>query len=330
MLRKVNVSVAAVSEFRPADFEISDPTRGHLESAVPKNTRRAYKWAWARFTAWCDHQGRTALPCSTETLTEHVTHLRDIEAAPATIDQALGVILAEHNGVHAVLPRTEDARSSLRGYRRQLAEDGWTPREATPFTPDTLGQAVAAMDLSTLKGLRDQFLLVLGFMMMARRSELAALTLADVTDGPDGLDVNVRWSKTDKLSRGRLVSIPPQADPALDPVRLFRASRGELGDDVHAALLRHFDLRGRLAGPLSATGVNYVVRAAVRRAEIPEAGRYTAHSLRAGGLTDALRRGVPLGIAARHGGWNPESPTVLRYARVADRWRDNAMRDVFA
>lgn len=321
------MSVATATGNGAADFALSDATRDHLEKAVPENTRRAYTWAWGRFTSWCGEQGRAPLPCSTETLTEHVTYLRGDGARPATIDQAIGVILAEHNKVDAVLPRTKDARLSLRGYRRELAEDGWTPKQATPFTRDSLTQAIAALDRDTLRGRRDHVLLVLGFEMMARRSELAGLSMTDVVDGPDGLDVHIRWSKTDKQSEGRVVALPPQKDLVLDPVRLFRAWRDERGDD--GALLCHLDLRGQAGGRLSGAGVNHAVRAAVKRAGLVDPDRYTAHSLRAGGLTDALRRGVLLGIAARHGGWDPESPTVLRYARAADRWRDNAMAGAF-
>lgn len=326
-IRKVNVSVALATVSGAADFDLSDATREHLENAVPENTRRAYTWAWGRFTSWCDEHRRAALPCSTETLTEHVTYLRDSGARPATIDQALGVILAEHHRADAVLPRTKDARASLRGYRRWLAEDGWTPRQATPFTEDSLKQTIAALDPATIRGRRDHVLLVLGFEMMARRSELAGLSMADVVDGTSGLDVHVRWSKTDKQSEGRVVALPPQKDALMDPVRLLRAWREERNGD--GPLLCHLDLGGYVGGRLSGAGVNHAVRAAVKRAGLAEPDGYTAHSLRAGGLTDALHRGVLLGIAARHGGWNPESPTVLRYARAADRWRDNAMTGAF-
>ncbi|CAA9364922.1 MAG: hypothetical protein AVDCRST_MAG68-5094 [uncultured Gemmatimonadetes bacterium] len=321
------MSVAREVDRGGADFAVSAATQAHLDEAVPENTRRAYRWAWGRFTVWCQEVGRTALPCSAETLVEHVTHLRALGAKPATIDQAIGVILAEHNRVDAVLPRTKAARDSLRGYRRQLAEEGWTPKQATPFTEDSLRQTIAALDPATLRGRRDHLLLVFGFEMMARRSELAALAMADVVDGPEGLEVRVRWSKTDKQSQGRVVALPAQKDAALDPVRLFRAWRAERGDE--GPLLCHLDLNGRVGGRLTGAGVNHAVRAAVKRAGLPDPDTYTAHSLRAGGLTDALRRGVLLGIAARHGGWDPESPTVLRYARAADRWRDNAMAGAF-
>lgn len=322
------MSVATEAERKAADFAVSAITQDHLDKAVPESTRRAYAWAWGRFAAWCKKSGRTALPCSAETLTEHVTHLRALGAKPATIDQAIGVILAEHKRDGGVLPLTGDARKSLRGYRRELAEQGWAAKQATPFTKDSLKQTIAALDPATLRGRRDHLLLVFGFEMMARRSELAALSMSDVVDGAEGLEVRVRWSKTDKQSQGRAVALPRQKDAVLDPVRLFRAWRDEHGLD--GPLLCHLDLNGRIGGRLTGAGVNHAVRAAVKRANLSNMKTYTAHSLRAGGLTDALRRGVLLGIAARHGGWDPESPTVLRYARAADRWRDNAMQGAFS
>lgn len=321
------MSVTTTAQWTSADRALSGTTQRWLDEAAPVNTRRAYDWAWGRFTAWCTATGRTALPATAETLTEHVARLRSAGAAPATIDQAIGVILAIHARNKATKPDTEHARDLLRGYRRQLAEDGFTQRQATPFTADSLRQTIAALDLATTMGRRDQLLLLLGFTMMARRSELAALRIDDVQDGPDGLDVTVRTSKTDHDSQGRVVSLPPLPDQLVDPVRLFRVWR-----DEHPAgpLLHHLDLAGDAAGRITGHGVNHAVRAAVARAGLADADRYTAHSLRSGGLTDALRRQVPLGIAARHGGWNPESPTVLRYARVADRWRDNAMSGAFS
>jgi integrase len=321
------VSAAATAEWTSADHALSDTTLRWVDEATPANTRRAYDWAWKRFAEWCAVTGRTPLPATAETLTEHVASLRAGLASPATIDQAIGVILAIHGREKAQKPDTEQARDILRGYRRALAEDGWAQRQAVPFTRDTLHQTVSALDLSTPLGRRDQVMLVLGFMMMARRSELAALTVADLVDSPDGLDIAVRSSKTDKQSRGRVVALPPQDLAELDPVRLVRAW---CRDHRGGPLLGHGDLSGSLESGITGHGINHAVRAAVRRADLPESGRYTAHSLRAGGLTDALRRHVPLSIAARHGGWDPESPTVLRYARAADRWRDNAMAGAFS
>lgn len=317
---------APIDSWTAADHALSATTRQWLSEAVPPNTRRAYDWAWSRFLAECAATGRCPLPAAPETVAEHIASLRAELAAPATLDQALGVIGSMHRKAGLRRPDTEQARALVRGYRRSLAEQGVGPRQAPPMTRDVLRQVVDALDLTTVLGQRDRLMLVLGWQMMARRSELAALRCADVVETDRGVDVRVRTSKTDKESRGRAVALPAQKDPSFDLVRLVRAWRSADGDDP---LLCRLDLRGCPAGPISGHGVNHALRAAVRRAGIAEPESYTAHSLRAGGLTDALLRGVPVSIAARHGGWSPESPTVLSYARAADRWRDNPMAGAF-
>ncbi|NED50654.1 integrase, partial [Micromonospora aurantiaca] len=61
---------------------------------------------------------------------------------------------------------------------------------------------VSTCDPETPKGARDRALLLLGFNMMARRSELAALDLADITEHEEGLLVRIRRSKTDQAAAG--------------------------------------------------------------------------------------------------------------------------------
>lgn len=316
-----------ISPWTSDDLVLSATTRRWLSEAVPANTRRAYEWAWNRFASWCQDVGRCPLPATAETVAEHMAALRMELASPATLDQALGVIGSMHRKAGHQRPDTEQARALVRGYRRELAKAGIGPRQAPPFTRDTLLQVVASLDVAKPIGRRDRVLLVLGFLMMARRSELAALRFADVVEQDEGLDVTVRTSKTDKDSVGRLVSLPAQKNPALDPARLVREWRDEVGPD--GPLLQRLDLSGRPAGAISGHGVNHAVHMAAWRAGVGAKGYYTAHSLRAGGLTDALQRGVPVGIAARHGGWDPKSPVVMTYARLADRWRDNAMTGAF-
>lgn len=313
-------------DWTPADRSLTAETRALLDGATPENTRRAYDWAWNRFTGWCEKNGRTPLPATAETVTEHVAALRAKLAAPSTMEQALGVIGSTHRRHGYRRPETDDARTIVRSYRRELAEDGVGPRQAPPLTRDALQQIVSALDVSKPIGRRDRVMLVLGFMMMARRSELAALRFADAVECSQGLDVTVRTSKTDHESRGRQVALPRHKDPALDPVRLVKAWRDEVGPD--GPLIQRLSLDGRPAGPITGHGVNHAVHMAALRVGLGDVG-YTAHSLRAGGLTDALLRGVPVGIAARHGGWDPKSPVVMTYARLADRWTHNAMRGVF-
>ncbi len=65
---------------------------------------------------------------------------------------------------------------------------------------------------------RDMALLLMGFAGAHRRSELVALTLADVTLHPtDGLHVRLRTSKTDQEARGTVKALPYGRDPVTCP-----------------------------------------------------------------------------------------------------------------
>lgn len=298
-------------------------------------TRRARAYVLGRFTAWCGENGRVALPATGPTLADYVTFQAEaLDRSPASIEQAIGLIRGEHrrNG-YPDQPDTNLALRALKRHKQIRAAERRGQKQAPPLDKTGLLAMIEAGELCSVRGRRDQVLLLLGWMMMARRSELVAIEHRDITVTLDGLDVWVPTSKTDQDGRGRTSSLPPQSIAEADPVRVYAAWRQTLQQ-----LDRYTDAGPLLWGvtkgdrvsrtSLSGHGVNRIVRTAALRAGLPDADQYTAHSLRAGGLVDALARGIPPGIAARHGGWDPESPMIGRYARMANRWRDNAMRAV--
>lgn len=340
------LAAAEPSIYTDADFRMSDLTMQRLAEAVPYNTRIAYRWIWegakpdkatpeppAGFVGWCRDQDRVPLPATSETLAEYVSNMISAKRSPATISQHVGCIrrmhrLAERSGQ----PDTARALELLRGYKRKRAEDGAEEDEALPLLPDEMLRMIATLNLDSVLGQRDQLVIVLGFALMARRSELAALRIADVTETRQGIVVRIRTSKTDKNSEGAKVAVPPADDPLIDPVGLSRAWKDLLAARgiTSGHLVRAVDRHGNPAGPIKPALVGDIVRRLARKATLPDASEYSAHSLRAGGLTAALQAGVPVGIAARHGRWSPTSPVVMKYARTADRWRDNAMRNVLS
>ncbi|GLX99599.1 hypothetical protein Hesp01_75490 [Herbidospora sp. NBRC 101105] len=200
---------------------------------------------------------------------------------------------------------------------------------------------IDACDLTTVIGLRDRLLLVLGLALMGRRSELVALHRADVREVPDGLEVRIATSKTDKDSAGQIVAIPRGSHPLTDPVAAWQdwlqaldqaEQHGHDGASDAAPgggrLLRRIDRHGTIGPSLTGESVNTIVGDLAVRAGVPNAETVTAHSLRAGGATVAYAAGVPVSVIAAHGRWAPNSPVVLGYIRAVDRWRDNAMRNV--
>lgn len=321
----------ALAPLTDANLELSERTKTRILDSVPENTRRAYRRQWATFTAWCERHGRRSLPATGETLAEYVAELVDAERGPATIEQAIAAIRTMHRDAgHEAQPNTAGARRILRGYRRERAQAGQRAHQAPPITLKTLRRMIEATDPTTVIGARDRLLLVLGFAMMARRSELAALSLSDVTETDDGLEVLVRASKTDQDGMGRVVAIPRGSHPDTDPVRLYRAWRAVLAERgiTERRLFRSVTRHGRIGESISADAVHDAVRAAAVRAGLPNAETYSAHSLRAGGATSAYRAGAPVSTIAVHGRWSPASPVVLGYVRAVDRWTDNPMRSV--
>lgn len=314
------------------DTYLSEAAARRVRDGIPANTRRAYQRAWDRFVHWCAGEGRTALPATPQTLTEYVNHLCDEGLAVATIDQAIAVVRAAHHGAgYPDQPDTKSARLALNSYVRELADEGrGHQRQAPPVTIDALRAMIRACDLSTPLGLRDRLVLVLGLALMGRRSELVALHIADVTEVKDGLEVRVRRSKTDQRGKGEVIAIPAGTHPLTNPVAALREWVACLNDHgiTEGRLLRSVTRHGNIGDSLSPNAVNGIVKKRAAAAELPNADRYSAHSLRAGGATVAYAAGVPVSTICKHGRWKEGSPVVLRYIRAVDQWRDNAMRNV--
>lgn len=313
------------------DVELSEATRARISDGVAVNTRKAYARAWSAFAQWCEHHNRSALPATSETLAEYVGALADAGRAPSSIEQAIAAIRTAHRVAgHPGTPDTERARLVLRSHRRRRGEAGQRVRQAPPISVKALRAMIEVTDPTTVIGTRDRALLTLGFALMGRRSELAALRLSDVTETDNGLEVLIRTSKTDQDGHGEVVAIPYGSHTHTCPVRRYRAWTAVLGEHgvTDGRLFRSVTRHGRLGASISADAVNDLVRSLAVRAELPDAEHYTAHSLRAGGVTSAYKAGAPIAVIARHGRWSPTSPVVHSYVRTEDKWRDNPMSGI--
>ncbi len=324
--------VLAPAAYTAHDYAVSDRTRALIENAVPPNTRRAYARQRQQWEAWCAANGRTSLPATAETFAAYITALADAGAGPASIEQAMSAVRTAHRAAgHKGEPDNTAALLILRNTRRERSENGVRAREAPPATIDAIRAMVDTTDPETPAGLRDRLLIVAGFALMARRSELAALTLTDVAETPDGLLVLIRKSKTDQDAKGREVAIPPGQHAATDPVRLVRAWRELLAGHgmTSGPLLHRVDRWGHIhAAGMSGAAVSEAVGRLAARAGLLGDQPYTGHSLRSGGATSSYKAGRPVSTIAKHGGWSPASPVVLRYIRSVDQWTDNAMTGV--
>ncbi|MFC9973508.1 integrase [Spirillospora sp. NPDC127200] len=320
------------------DDSVSSRVTDRITASVPDNTRRAYSSAWKDFTAWCTDAGRTALPATAETLAEYASARADTGRAPSTISLTMSAIRVVHRLNGQPLPDTFAARAVLKSYRAERAAAGQAnERRAEALHIDKLRAMVAAAQSPTADPrakdwrspaavARDRVVLVLGWAMMARRSELAALNIADVAEVEHGLEVTVRTSKTDHNSDGVVVAVPYGSDPDTCPVRLTRTWLHILAEHgiTTGALLRRVNRHGTVGDGLTGRGISDLVSRAAARAGL-DAGAIRAHSLRAGGATGAYLGGADLVAITRHGRWTDGSTVVLRYIRDIDRWTKNPM-----
>jgi len=219
-----------------ADFEVPDATAALIAEAVPESTVLAYRSRWRSFEGWCARAGRVALPATAQTVAAYLTHLATERGLKATsVDAHLTAIRAVHRGAGATAPDALTARKVVgAARRREAARDGrYGPRKAVPVMAADLSAIVAACDDQTAAGLRDRAVVLLGFALLARRSELAALNLSDVELVPgEGIAVTIRSSKTDPSARGVIRRIHYAANERVCPVRAlltwtsFLAGRG--------------------------------------------------------------------------------------------------------
>lgn len=324
-----------------ADRVISAATAQRISDAIPESTKRAYRRDRMAFIAWCQEQGRTPLPCTPETLAEYANHLASLPKpkAPKTIQRALSAIRTMHAEQGHPRPELLAATKVLAAHQAARAEVGQRVKKAAPVLIDDIRKMVDTCPPDIPAGVRDRALIVLGWAMMARRSELAALRISEITETRDGIEVWVRRSKTDQAANGVSVAIPYGTHPDTCPVRLLRAWLALLAakDITEGPLWCSIDRHGNLAGTpkfagrattpaLTGKAVGIILRRAALRAHLPNLADISAHSLRAGGASGARRGGADMIEIARHGRWADGSKALLGYIRDVDKWRDNPMR----
>lgn len=322
------------------DHELSDDARQAIEDAIPVNTQRAYGRQWETFTDWCTTDGRVPLPATAKTLAQYVRHLTTTPSvrtgrtpAPSSVEQAIAVIRAAHKAAgHRDQPETAPALRVLKGYKKQRSEAGTRKRKAPAINLAKLRLLIDDCDSTTLAGLRDRVIFILGFTMMARRSELAGLYLEDVREDEEGdLTILIRSSKTDQEGDGVEVIVPRGVHNETDPVRVVRAYRTALAERgvTSGRLLRAINQWDQLTrDSMSGDAVNEMVQRRAARVLPDDELTYTAHGFRAGGAGEAYKNKAPLSAIRTQGRWADGSPQVLEYIRVVDARKENPMRGI--
>ena len=296
-----------------------------VASRLAESTRRVYGHGWRQWERWCSARQTSALPARPAMICAYLTERASEGALVPTLDLAIGAISYAHRSRGLDDPTLSEAvRQVRRGLRRIV---GAAPRrQSRPLDTNDIRQILEPIDRTTAKGARDAAIILLGYASALRRSELAALDLADMESKPGGLLLHVRQSKTDQHAEGQVVAVACGQYADTDPL---------------ATLDAWLDCRGREAGPLftsmrnkavtdervSGNAIARMLRNRARDAGLP-AERITPHSLRAGHATTAAVAGVSLDRIAAQTRHKRLSTLLERYIRPAQALDLTSSRDL--
>ena len=233
-------------------------TRKLADASLSVNTRRAYAGALRRLDTW-----RGTAPVDDASLAVYLGELFEAGRAPATADRG-------------------------RGQAAPLTADGLAAILATAARPRTDGRGVESPTTAHRRGRLDAVIASLLFMGGLRRSEVAALRWADVTDATDGDGVllTVRTSKTNQ--EGDAADVRYLKNGGAKAIRTLRAAAADAAPTDRVIGLSPLQIQRRFTAAARAAGI---------------AARVTAHSGRVGLASGLTARGASTTDVMLAGNW---------------------------
>ena len=342
------------SESTSGSGALEDPARlrelqeslGRLEEfaaqAQAPNTTRGYAADLEDFRHWCKRYDREWLPATPETVGLYLGARAD-ELSLATLDRRLAAIASLHKEEGYESPASV-AEGPLRKIWKGLVREKTRRQDgAPPLMAQDLKSIIEHLPRYsssddgptgelTLTALRDRALLLVGWTGALRRSELVALTTEDIqfVEG-EGVNVYIRKSKADQEAEGLVKGLPYGSNKETCPVTALRqwlqAADRQVEGPFDGDIFRRF-YRGESIGE-SAMTAQYVSTVLKRRAEAAglDPDDYSAHSLRAGFITQAIRAGKPERRVKEHSG-HASWETFNEYVEEAGTFQDNPAEDI--
>lgn len=280
-----------------------------LEGAYSPNTMRGYRSDFIAFETWCAINERSSLPAAPETVAAFID-ANAMRVKPSTLKRRLCSIRKLHRLLG--LPSPVDDETVNLAMRRARRKQPSRPAQAFGVTAISRDRMLAVCD-DDLAGLRDQVMISMGFDMLARRAEIVALSVGDLTLGGNGrYTAIVRRSKNDPEGAGRLCKLSETTSRLIDEWLLATGiTRG--------ALLRPVFRTVTVSRHLTPFTVSRVIKKLASRVEELRAdvGSISGHSLRVGAAQQLILNGHGILPIMRAGGWRSMN-TVARYIENVD------------
>ncbi|MBF0627841.1 MAG: tyrosine-type recombinase/integrase [Magnetococcales bacterium] len=296
----VTIATTAIADQNAILARLAEFDR-YARGALAKNTERAIRADITRFVEFCAQCGMASLPSTPETVAAFVDAMAT-HCAPATIRRYVSSISTYHQAAGLESPtRSMPVRLTLKKMSR---EKGTRQTQAAPINRRLVNEMLES-DRGTFRDLRDLALVLVGYDVLCRRSELAALDVADFTFCEDGSGtVLIRRSKSDQEGAGAVRFIAPDTVERVKKwMKIAKIQQG--------AMFRGINNANAMEERLSDKGV---ARAFKRMAALTgaDAEGISGHSCRVGAAQDMVSAGLEIAGVMQAGGW--KSPVmVARY-----------------
>lgn len=312
---------------------MQDPDLDHYASeyilgSLSENTLRAYESDVKVFRLWCESRGFNPMPATPTVVANFLAaqaKLKDRDLKGGTIVRRAAAIRYVHRMAELPTLPTDAmiVRQTIQGI---LREKLLAPQKKSSATYDIVRNMVDLIDTSTLLGLRDRALLLLGFAGAFRRSELVAVRIEDLQIFEQGMDVTIRQSKTDQTGKGKKKPIirgeeycPVQA------VHDWLDAAGITEGFIFRGVTKSGRLRPSYNNPKKPDISDKLVALVVKKyvAQIGfDPALFAGHSLRRGFITSGLKNGKKVEKLIAVTGQTPT--TLFGYYHDVNRFEDHA------
>jgi site-specific recombinase XerD len=281
-----------------------DDILAKFDGAFAENTIRAYRSDFIQYQTWCSHNNIDSIPATADAMAQHVDYLATVKKS-ATIRRrinSLGTVLKLSK--HHDPTKQPEVILAIKRMHRKI---GRAQQQATPLTKPLLNQLLSNCD-NSIRGLRNQVLLRLGYETMRRRSELCAFKFEDICQAPNGKPaIKLNFSKTDQYGSGKLLPISQELSALIYKWGILVGSEGYI--------LKSINRHGHTGSSLNPASINTILKALQAGLDHGmKVKSLSGHSFRVGAALDLLEQGEPLERIMLRGGWQTDS-TAINYLR---------------
>ncbi|WP_108671390.1 site-specific integrase [Peribacillus acanthi] len=301
--------------FIEMDKEKLERIKFYIQNSKSKNTQKSYSADWKHFTEWCDLHKRSPLPADVGTICLYLSDLAETHKF-STLRRRLSSISQAHRFHRQGNPtRQIEVQTLLEGIKREKGSRQESKRALMlPVLPQLLDQ----IDTSTLIGIRDKAILLLGFALASRRSELVAINIEDLEVNDLGMDVRIRETKTNNDDLIKAVVFTHNEYCPVKAVRDWVKTSGITTGPLFRAIDRHGNIKDRL----SDQSVAHIVKKYIEKIGM-DSKDFAGHSLRSGLSTSAAMMGMT-DIAIMKQTGHKTREMVDRYVQAGLRYKNNA------